>query len=145
MEVRNVSAETCAWCGGKFPGPGVGWRGKVYCCDRCITMSERRSVCRFMLTRVLPVAGLLASAGALAWAGWHNGERRSAERLGRAVAQGMTGRKWEEAVARLRKAAPEYVESAQERAARLARSARERMPAALKGPSTWERMTQWLH
>jgi hypothetical protein len=27
--------QTCAMCGGRFPGAGIDAGGKLYCCDKC--------------------------------------------------------------------------------------------------------------
>jgi hypothetical protein len=27
--------KTCDRCGGRFPGPGISRKGRIYCCDKC--------------------------------------------------------------------------------------------------------------
>lgn len=68
MEQRSVSLETCARCSGRFPGPGIGMEGKVYCCDCCAAgVGHGVSAGRWMATRMLPVVALLFGAGTLGW------------------------------------------------------------------------------
>ncbi len=53
--------QTCARCGGHFPGPGVEQAGMIYCCDTCAAGPMR--MWPRMLLGVLPVAGLLLGTG----------------------------------------------------------------------------------
>ncbi|MFH0809628.1 MAG: hypothetical protein V2A77_04040 [Pseudomonadota bacterium] len=64
MALKYESVEMCAQCGGRFPGPGVGWRGQIYCCDNCAEQSEQANV-GSRLMRLLPVAAVVVGAGAL--------------------------------------------------------------------------------
>ena len=55
--------QTCARCGGRFPGPGVERNSKTYCCDRCAA-GPKRMLPR-MILHVAPIALGLIGVGIL--------------------------------------------------------------------------------
>lgn len=60
------SMQTCAKCGGHFPGPGIENRGKVYCCDKCAQAGQhkfRRLIA--MAPKLVSVASIGAVVGFL--------------------------------------------------------------------------------
>lgn len=65
MAERYMAFETCARCGGRFPGPGIGWHGKVYCCDQCAVQAERSISKAGMLLKMLPIAALAVGVGTM--------------------------------------------------------------------------------
>jgi hypothetical protein len=34
--------QTCAMCGGRFPGAGIDAGGKLYCCDKCADFHQHK-------------------------------------------------------------------------------------------------------
>ena len=43
MVTKHVEVmQTCAMCGGRFPGPGMEAGGKLYCCDKCADYHQHK-------------------------------------------------------------------------------------------------------
>lgn len=56
---------TCAMCGGHFPGRGIEAGGEVYCCDRC---ADRHQHKMHRVTAMAPkVIGILSIGAALGY------------------------------------------------------------------------------
>lgn len=61
----TMTLNSCAMCGGYFPGPGVEAGGKVYCCDKCADRDQHKL---HMLTAMAPkIMGMLAIGAALGY------------------------------------------------------------------------------
>lgn len=54
--------ETCAMCGGHFPGAGIESAGKMYCCDKCADRDQNKM--RMVAAMAPKIIGLL-TIGAL--------------------------------------------------------------------------------
>lgn len=52
---------TCAMCGGHFPGNGIETAGKIYCCDKCADRDQHKL---HMLTAMAPKIGAVLAVGA---------------------------------------------------------------------------------
>lgn len=61
--LRTELMQTCARCGGHFPGPGVERDGKIYCCDMCA--AGPKQMWPRMALRMLPIAAVLLGVGVL--------------------------------------------------------------------------------
>lgn len=49
--------QTCASCGGHFPGPGIQSKGKVYCCDKCAEAAQNKL--RMLVMMAPKLAGIM--------------------------------------------------------------------------------------
>lgn len=76
-DLADRRIERCARCGGRFPAPGVGREGRVYCCDNCAIGPSPKMMAR-MLPTVIALLGASAAAGWLAgrgyWKIWNKGD-----------------------------------------------------------------------
>lgn len=63
---ETESMQSCAMCGGRFPGPGIENEAKVYCCDKCADFHQHKShMVAAMAPKVLGVLGIGALLGYL--------------------------------------------------------------------------------
>lgn len=60
-----IPLNTCAMCGGHFPGDGIEAGGKAYCCDKCADRDQHKL---HMLAAMAPkIIGVLAAGAALGY------------------------------------------------------------------------------
>ena len=58
------SMQTCAMCGGRFPGPGIEKEGNAYCCDKCADYHlHKLHMAAAMAPKVLGILGIGALIG----------------------------------------------------------------------------------
>lgn len=57
---------TCAMCGGRFPGPGIEAGGEIYCCDKCADRHQHKMrLVTAMAPKVIGILGIGAVLGYL--------------------------------------------------------------------------------
>lgn len=60
------SMQSCDMCAGQFPGPGIQFDDKVYCCDKCADAAQHKlRMLTKMAPKILAVLGIGAIFGYL--------------------------------------------------------------------------------